>query len=54
MPVDERYTLQGDGNLPLFIDQDNENWDVNFMEELGLDQQDEDNDSDDSNLVTGT
>ena len=44
MPVDERCTLeeylQGDGNLPVFIGQDNENWDATFMEELGQDQQD--------------
>ena len=58
MPVDERCTLeeylQGDGNLPVFIDQDNENCDATFMEELGQDQQVEDNDSDDSDRVTGT
>ena len=48
MAVDDRCTLeeylQGDCNLPVFIDQYNENWDVNFMEELGIDQQDEGND----------
>ena len=48
MAVDDRCTLeeylQGDCNLPVFIDQYNENWDVNFMEELGIDQQDECND----------
>ena len=52
MPVDERCTLeeypQGDGNLPVFMEQDDENWDVNFMEELGEYQQDED----DSDRVT--
>ena len=58
MAVDDRCTLeqylQGYCNLPVFIDQYNENWDVNFMEEHGIDQQDEGNDSDVSDRVSDT
>ena len=39
MAVDDRCTLeeylQGDSNLPVFIDQDNENWDATLWKNLG-------------------